>query len=409
MRIRTLLGDKAVGAIAALVALALYLGAIAHFRSGHSTYQRFSSGPSAHVRYEQAAVVTVERQDLRRDLATGLDLGLQVVKLKILTGEHRGETLTVRNTLGYAGNVKVSPGDAVVVCVDAADAANYNVWIYSHDREPFLYGFAGLFIALLCVVGGGRGIRSVLGIVFTVSGIAFLFIPMLYRGYSPAWAAVEVSILTICVSLLLLGGFSAKTLSAILGCLGGVLSSVITLIVALGVTHLSGFNTAESDALIQISGATGMKVGELLFAAILVSSVGAIMDVAISIASAVNEVHASNPALRAAALFRSGMNVGRDMMGTMANTLIVAFTGTGLNLLVLLHSMQVTYRQVLNNNSIDIYVIQSLAGSICVVLTVPLVAVISAWLLPALHRSRSSASRLASESYQGATPQAQLR
>jgi len=126
--------------------------------------------------------------------------------------------------------------------------------------------------------------------------------------------------------------------------------------------------------------------------------VGAIMDVAISIASAVNEVHESNPALRATALFRSGMNVGRDMMGTMANTLIVAFTGTGLNLLVLLYSMQVTYRQVLNNNSIDIYVIQALAGSVCIVMTVPFVSAVSASLIPTVQRWRGVVTPASGES-----------
>ena len=179
---RVLLSRRAVSALTALAALALYLGAIAYLRTGHSTYQRFGSSPSARIHYDRALVVAVEREDLRRDRTTGLFLGIQMVKLKIQSGEHRGEIMTVRNTLGYAGNVQVSPGDKLVVCVDAADDANYNVWIYSHDRGPFLYGFAGLFIVLLCAVGGGRGIRSVLGISFTVSSIAFLFIPMSIGG-----------------------------------------------------------------------------------------------------------------------------------------------------------------------------------------------------------------------------------
>lgn len=381
---------------AVTLVLALCGVAIAYGRSGAPRYRRYSSGPSAYVRYEKATVLGVEREDLHRDPATGLDLGYQIVRLRILSGEHRGETLAVKNTLGYVGNVKARPGAQLVVCVDTADSTNYNVWIYSHDRGPFLYLFVGLFIALLCLVGGRRGVRSVLGILVTFTGIAFLFIPLLYRGYSPAFAALGMAVLTICISLLLLGGLSAKTLSAILGSLSGVVLSALSLALALSATHLSGFSTGESDALIQIAGATGMRVGELLFAAILISSVGAIMDMAISVASAVNEVHQSNGALTAGALFRSGMNVGRDMMGTMANTLIVAFTGTSLNMLVLLHSMQVSYHQLVDNNAIDIYVIQAISGSISVILTVPLVSVASAYLIPAVSRRRRAEGRGAS-------------
>jgi uncharacterized membrane protein len=193
-----------------------------------------------------------------------------------------------------------------------------------------------------------------------------------------------VVMVTLCVSLVLLGGFSAKTLSAILGTMAGVVISEFFLMAALQITHLSGFNTNEYDSLIQIAGATHMRVSELLFAAILISSLGAVMDIAISIASSVNEVFMGNSSLGARELFIAGMNVGRDMMGAMANTLIIAFTGTSLNMLVLLYAMDVTYYQVLNNNMIGIYIIQAVSGSLAVILTVPLVSFISARLIPAL-------------------------
>jgi uncharacterized membrane protein len=193
-----------------------------------------------------------------------------------------------------------------------------------------------------------------------------------------------VVMITLCVTLVLLAGFSTKTLSAILGTMSGVVFSVLFLMAALKITHLSGFSTNEADILIQIAGKTHMKVGELLFAAILISSLGAIMDIAISIASSVNELYLSNRGLEVKDLFNSGMNVGRDMMGTMANTLIIAFTGTSLNLLVLLYSWNVTYYQLINNNMIGIYIIQAVSGSIAVILTVPLVAFFSSQLIPAL-------------------------
>ena len=275
--------------MAAAVALALYVAGVLAVSGRGPVYKRFSSH-GAYVRYEKARVLEIEHESLRTDPESGLDLGSQSVKLRILTGERRGTVLTVKNSLGYAGNVRAEAGSNVIVCVDTADRDNFNVWIFSYDRGPFLALFVGVFIVALCVIGGGRGVRSVLGILFTFTGIVFLFIPLLYRGVSPSLAAAGVVVVTLCVCLILIGGFSAKTLSAILGSLSGIAVSYVLLAIALALTHLSGFNTSESDALIQIAGATRMKVGELLFAAVLISSLGAIMDVAISIASAVNEV-----------------------------------------------------------------------------------------------------------------------
>jgi len=384
MKLRDLTSSKVVHALAGAAALAIYLGLILLFYSSTRIHHLYSSAPGSYVRYEKARVVAVEKESLTRDNATGFDVGGQTVSIKVLTGEHKGEVMSVRNTLNYTTNVRARTGTRVIVCIDTANKNTYDAWIYSYDRAPYLYLLALLFFAILCVIGGSRGARSVLGIIFTFTGILFLFIPMLYRGYSPALASIGVVTVTLCVTLLLLGGFTAKTFSAILGTLSGVVVSVLFLMAVLKITHLSGFSTNEADMLIQIAGKTHMKAGELLFAAILISSLGALMDIAISIATSVNEVFASNSRLRTKELFNSGMNVGRDMMGTMANTLIVAFTGTSLNILVLLYSWDVKYYQLINNNMIGIYVIQAVSGGIAVILTVPFVSFFSAKLIPAL-------------------------
>jgi len=376
--------SKVAGGLAGPLALAAYLALIFFFYSTTRIQHLYSSAPGTYVSYEKAHVLAVEKEALSKDRATGFDVGYQTVRIKVLTGEHKGEEISVRNALNYTTNVRASAGAGVIICIDTANKNTYNAWIYSYDRGQFLCILVLAFIAVLCIVGKDRGVKSVLGILFTFTGIIFLFIPMLYRGYSPALASMGVVIVTICVVVMLLGGMTVKTLSAILGSVSGIIISMLFLTASLKITHLSGFSTNEADTLIQIAGKTTMKVGELLFAAILISSLGAIMDIAISIASSVHEVYTSNKGLGAKELFGSGMNVGRDMMGTMANTLIIAFTGTSLNILVLLYSWNVTYYQLINNNMIAIYVVQAVSGSIAVVLTVPLVSFFSARLIPLL-------------------------
>jgi uncharacterized membrane protein len=375
--------------VAGVAAVAAYAVLLFFFTTQTHTGHLYSSSAGSYVRYEKATILSVEDENIARDTATGIDAGYQSVSLRVLTGEHAGEVMGVRNTLNYTTNVRARKGMRVIICIDTANKTTCDAWIYSYDRGPWLYLFIGLFVLSLCSIGGGRGIRSVLGIAFTFTGIIFIFIPLLYRGYSPAIAAMGVVMITLCATLVLLAGFTAKTLAAILGTVAGVAVSTVVLFAALKITHLSGYSTGEADILIQIAGKTHMKVGELLFAAILISSLGAIMDIAVSIASSVNELFTGNRSLAAKELFGSGMNVGRDMMGTMAATLIIAFTGTSLNLLVLLYSWDVTYYQLVNNNMIGIYVIQAVSGCIAVILTVPLVAFCASRLIPALSRPGS--------------------
>ena len=124
-----------------------------------------------------------------------------------------------------------------------------------------------------------------------------------------------------------------------------------------------------------------LHVSGLFVSGILIASLGAVMDVAMSIASSCWELRELNPALPRAALFRSGMNIGRDAMGTMANTLILAFAGSSLNVLLLLQIYDYPFIQIFNTDAIATEMIRGVAGSIGIILTVPLVALLSAQLM----------------------------
>ena len=128
---------------------------------------------------------------------------------------------------------------------------------------------------------------------------------------------------------------------------------------------------------------TDIRIGELLFAGILIAALGAVMDVGMSIASTLNELKETDENLTAGDLFRSGMNVGRDMMGTMSNTLILAFTGGSINTLVFIYAYNYQYQQIINMYSIGIEVMQGVSASMGVILTVPVTSLAGAWLLTA--------------------------
>ncbi|MFC5651122.1 YibE/F family protein [Paenibacillus solisilvae] len=366
--------------IAVLLVISLSMYA---FNLSPETNHSNQGSSTSSKKFEKAKVLRVISEDLQKEPSRGnLYNGSQELELKILSGEHKGEIQTITNNISVYLNVVAKKGQTIIVNIDTADPKFYIISVYSYYRAPILYGMALLFFGVLWWIGGKKGLMSVLGIIFTLACIAYLFIPMLYRGYSPVLASVLVVILATFVTLILLNGWTARSWAAILGTICGVAISGILAYIIGNLTHISGYSTAEVDVLITIADETGLQLGGMLFAGILLSSLGAIIDVGISIAASVHEVYMTNANLSKKELFKSGINVGRDMMGTMANTLILALTGTTLASLMVLYAIKAPLTQLTNMNMVTIEVIQGLTGCFGVVLTVPIVAFISSRIIP---------------------------
>ena len=383
----------------AAAAFCLY-GALGFLFASHTPVYRFyrSAGP-AHVRYEKAVVLSIEREELEKDARHGgLLTGYQDIVVRIASGEHAGEVVKIQNVLNFTTHFLLREGAGIIVHVDTGDEDTYTVSVYSVDRVPVLVLLAVLFVAALCGIGGWRGFRSLLGMLVTLVSIFFYFMPLLYRGAPPAVAAAVMAAGTTAVSVLLLGGYSRKSAAAIIGSLVGISLAAGVAWAAQSMAQISGYTTGEVDSLLAIAGRTGMKVGELLFAAFLISTLGAVLDVSVSIASAVSEIRARAPALPRGALFRSGMSVGRDMMGTMASTLILAFVGMSLNSVILMYSLETSGAQILNSNAAVIELVQSLSAGLAVFLTVPAVAAAAALGAPRRRRRYRSSSMRSSTS-----------
>lgn len=316
------------------------------------------------------------------DWSEGRRMGSQVLEVELLGGEHTGTRLTGTNYMSAYINIDAREGTRVILRLDyEEDGTPYIVSFVNYDRGLVLGGLVLVFAALLIIIGGKKGLMALLGLVFTLVCLWFLLIPLIMRGVPPIPAAIAIAALTATVSLLLLTGFTRKTLCAALGCVGGVAAAGLFAAVTGTLTPLGGFNMSEAEELVIRAADHGMTISGLLVAGILISSLGAVMDVAMSIASSCNELYELNPKLTAGQLFRSGMNIGRDAMGTMANTLILAFAGSALNMLILFRAYDYPLLQVLNSDLMAIEILQGVAGSIGIILTVPLVAALSANIL----------------------------
>lgn len=331
--------------------------------------------------FENAQVISVLNESLSKSKTVpDLYLGSQRLRIKVETGRLKNRVVDITNNLTTFVNIHARAGDHIVVTINPKLPAQ-PISVYNYQRSPVILIFVIVFILLLGFVGGRKGVRSVIGLLFTLASVFFVFIPMLYNGWSAVFSSVITVILITTVTMLLIGEWTVKTLSAILGTvLGTAISGVIAELFC-SIAHLTGFNTSNAEDLVIISETTNLQINGLIFAAILISSLGAVMDISMTIASSVYEIHKKNNTLGQKELFVSGLNIGRDMMGTMANTLILAYVGSSLNMLLFLYSFNVQSRQFLNMNQVGVEIIQGLAGSFAVILAVPIVSFITAKLV----------------------------
>ncbi len=311
----------------------------------------------------------------------GRRLGSQLLEVEVLDGPWKGEILTSPNYLSAYYNIDAKLGTRMVARLAEDDGGQlYIATFVNYDRGLVMGLFVLLFAALLVVIGGKKGLMALLGLAFTLVSIWCILVPLLRRGAPPIPTTIALVAVTAGVSLLLLTGCTRKTLCALLGCVGGVAAAGALAGVVGTITPLNGFNMSEAEELILRAADHGLTVSGLLVCGILISSLGAVMDVAMSIASACNELKELNPKLGRRELLRSGMNIGRDAMGTMANTLILAFAGSSLNMLILFQAYDYPTLQIVNSDLMAIEILQGVAGSIGILLTVPLAASLSAFL-----------------------------
>ncbi|HJC75760.1 MAG TPA: YibE/F family protein [Candidatus Mediterraneibacter faecavium] len=338
---------------------------------------------SGRLVYAPAKVTAVLSDNAREDFenAEGRRVGDQELELRILSGEHKDEIMTVTNYMSALFNVDVQQGDRIIVRIMTDENGSYYASVFNYDRGIVLGGFLLVFFVLLAALGGKKGLGALAGLLLTLGCIWFILIPCLLRGVPAIPVTIAVSAVSAAAGLIFLNGYSKKTFCAVCGCVGGVLVSGIAAAVVGILSPMNGFNMQEAENLILYGADQGLKVSGLLVGGVLISALGAVMDVALGIASSVWEMREQNPDASVGSLFRSGMQIGKDAMGTMANTLILAFAGSSLNMLILVQTYNIPFLQLINTDSIALEVVQSVAGSIGILLTVPLVALISARLM----------------------------
>ena len=363
---------KAGGRVLVTVLAALsFIGLLYAANMNRPTYQ---SSDTSGIEYEVGKVTGILADNTTIDENNGgIWRGSMELQVEILTGRYKGETTYVTNYFSSLYNVRVSQGDKVSIRIDTGDSG-YQVSIYNYYRVPQMLGCVAAFVLLLIVIGGKKGAKSAAALIFTMVCIIGILLPLSLKGYSPLWITIFIILICNLLTFFLIDGIQTKTIIASAGSVCGVLAGAAFALAAQWMMSVTTLQTEEAETLLLITTTTRLELKDLFLCGILIACMGAVMDVSMSIASAVAEIHSVNPQLETWELFRSGMNIGRDAMGTMSNTLILAFAGNSFNMLLMIYSYGIGFQQLMNTDFIAVEVIRSIAGSIGIICTVPIVA-----------------------------------
>lgn len=326
-------------------------------------------------------ILTADNSRLEEDpYLEGIFLGVQTIEIEILEGEFAGQRFRINNTLSRLFNNYAKPDMKMLFVVMSENGELTNVDMYGYNRDTFIYVLVALFILVLIVVGRKQGVYSAIALAFTLITVIFFMIPLIINGFSPVLAAIITALITTLFTIFLVADFSKKSIAAIGGITIGVIIAGIVAIVASNLGHVSGLYTENAEEVLYVTRELPMKMSELLFAGIIIAALGGINDVGMSISSAIFEVQKANPSLKFKDLYNAGMNIGRDVIGTMSNTLILAFVGSSLNLIIIIAMYDLSYIRFINLNILAVEVVQGISASIGLILTVPVTALIAATL-----------------------------
>lgn len=332
---------------------------------------------------ETGIVESIKYEDAE-NLNQGEETTKQLVTVKVLTGNFKGTERIIENMLtgNPAYDINLTKGDKVVLHVEpnndtVSTPDDVDFFIADIKRDNQIFVFTGIFFILLLLIGKKKGFTSIISIISTIALIFFMLLPMILSGFCPIASAVLTGIISTVITIYLVGGLNSKSSAAIIGTSISLIFAGALSMLAIYFAHLTGF--AGEENMFLYTARPELSFTGILSASMIISALGALMDTSVSIASTVNEIFETDKSLSVQQLFKSGMNVGRDIIGTMSNTLILVYLGSSLTLVLL--SSNIDMNKFFNLNQVATEILSALTGSIAILFCVPITAIIAAYLI----------------------------
>lgn len=300
----------------------------------------------------------------------------QEFKVEITSGKEKGRVFFARNTIETADVYKVilEQGDRILMYGTLNKSGKLSALkFYDRDRESGILILAMFLFLTMILIGRLKGVKSLISLIFTGLIIWKWLIPLILNGWDPVKSTLYIALVITVITLVILNGITSKSISAIIGTLLGTLTAVIFSRLAIVILRITGVADEETQKLVYFVGRDSeLDFKGILIAGIILGAIGAVMDVSVSISAAMYEMIELKDDIETKELLKSGMNVGKDVLGSMSNTLILAYVGASFPLMLIIHKSNATVREMINLDMIACEVIRGVAGSIGICFTIPI-------------------------------------
>ena len=304
-----------------------------------------------------------------------------IFKAKITEGAEKGKIIEVTQTIDslYAIQAKqVKEGNKIIIL--SSQINEKNAYVFSeYNRSDILIILVIIFLVLVLLLGKGKGFLTIVSLIFTILSIFMVYIASILAGRNIYLSTITVGMYIVLMSFLLLNGLNKKTLCAVLGNIGGLIVSGVIAAIMSKLLNITGVIDEDYIFIMTAELQRSLDLVGIVWGGIVIGSLGAVMDVAMSIASAMNELSENMKEKNFSNMLKSGMNIGRDAIGTMTNTLILAYVGSSLATILLLMIYNKNILSLFNMEMIVVEIMQSIIGSLGILFTIPATAIFAAY------------------------------
>ncbi len=366
-------GKNTIGQIVTVILSVIII--LVGYRAAVGSEGVFKGDPSGEtIRAKVIRVTNVESSNV-----TG-DAGYSMVyfKAQALSGRLRGKTIDVMQEIDrtYAFSPRQVEQNDTILVEGISEEGETVYYFGDYFRIAPIAILGAIFCLLVMLFSKAQGFKTIVSLGITCLAVFCVLVPAILNNKNIYLWSILICVFITAVTLALVSGFGKKSACALLGCLSGVACAGIITYLTDKFLNLTGLLEEESIYLYRLYPNDPIDMKGIMFAMIIVGALGAVMDVAMSISSSLWEVKEKSPHITKSELMRSGLRIGGDMMGTMANTLVLAYIGSNLTCVLLLISYNANLQQVINREIIVFELLQALAGSLGMLLTLPLTSLI---------------------------------
>ncbi|SDC34305.1 MULTISPECIES: YibE/F family protein [unclassified Candidatus Frackibacter] len=341
-------------------------------------YDNFRDGPKENAEIK-AKVLKVDNSEVIRSGITGV--GYQSLVVRIVEGKHKGKRFKAINQLTGKAEIDnfLKKGDKILVAIKEKEGQIIAVKVIDLYRQGWQLVLFGIFILLLIIYARAVGVMALFSFVASLYVIWKFLIPGLLAGYNPLLLASLTIIVLTAIIIFSIAGLTKKGLAAFIGTVSGLIATIGITVFFGNKLALRGMTAPFSQVLL-FSGHMDLNMKHIFYASIVIGASGAAMDIAMDVAASVAEIKDKSPDIEMKELIQSGFNVGRAVIGTMTTTLLLAYSGGYLTLLMLFSTRSTSLDRMINFKMVTAEVLRTLAGSIGLVLVAPLTAILAGWI-----------------------------